>query len=482
MSHAPAFGRDGYHTDSYPPSGLQQQSPKHTSGDDRIAQVHAYYQWKLEDQRRHSIGQFRASMSIGATKYDEVMKEVQLRTVLNSDLRAELEHGRRNADELIKDQARRTKEEETLRAEVKQLRDARDRNLQELRRLKDRNRRLKEEIRARDRTIEVLKAGGSLARSLAQNLYWEKKALVRNTSTSDQAPEIHAPDAPSQAPFATGNPGISAEHSEECSNTFEFLQPSKELNLKQEEDTSNHSFFLLDYSRTLSRTVIPSLRHSRTMTRCPRTSICCGPHTNDPPTVPHQILYRLFPPFAFVRTLYFGLFEEARSCDHETPFNRSSTLQRPISPVLELPYEPTFGIPMEVLTKYIDGFETYLGWRSGTTLKAIVPLSAAVTLISRFLRARKRRTTRLKGPASKDYIFDLTRELFELPESGIVYEEFEKEYGPVFAVPGTMGSNAVVLCNPKAVANFFSKDTTTYQQQPGMRFLLGHFVSLSVFA
>ncbi|KAG6914168.1 hypothetical protein DXG01_001966 [Tephrocybe rancida] len=130
---------------------------------------------------------------------------------------------------------------------------------------------------------------------------------------------------------------------------------------------------------------------------------------------------------------------------------------------------------METLTKHIESFEVYLGWRSGTTLKTIVPLSVAVILVSQLLRARKRRTTRLKGPASKGYIFGLTRELFELPDLGVVYEGFEKEYGPVFAVPGTMGSNAVVLCDPKAVANFFSKDTFTYQQTPNMRLFLEFF-------
>ncbi|KAG6876823.1 hypothetical protein C0993_000171 [Termitomyces sp. T159_Od127] len=82
---------------------------------------------------------------------------------------------------------------------------------------------------------------------------------------------------------------------------------------------------------------------------------------------------------------------------------------------------------------------------------------------------RKRRTTRLKGPQSKSYIFGLSRELFELPDIGIVYEEFEKKYGPIFAVPATMGSNAVVLCDPKAIAHFFSKDTFTYQEPAFLR-------------
>ncbi|KAG6883419.1 hypothetical protein C0992_008763, partial [Termitomyces sp. T32_za158] len=130
---------------------------------------------------------------------------------------------------------------------------------------------------------------------------------------------------------------------------------------------------------------------------------------------------------------------------------------------------------MDALTKRIESIECYLGWRTGT-LQAMIPLSVAAVIFSRLLvSSRKRRTTRLKGPQSKSYIFGLSREFFDLPDIGIVYEEFEKIYGPIFAVPATMGSNAVVLCDPKAIAHFFSKDTFTYQEPAGIRGTLALF-------
>ncbi|KAG5350408.1 hypothetical protein C0989_011196 [Termitomyces sp. Mn162] len=129
---------------------------------------------------------------------------------------------------------------------------------------------------------------------------------------------------------------------------------------------------------------------------------------------------------------------------------------------------------MGALTKYIESFEAYL--HTGI-LKAVIPLSVAAIVISRLflVSSRNRRTTRLDGPQSPSYIFGLSRKLFQLPDIGIVYEEFEKKYGPVFAVPGVMGSSSVVLCDPKAVAHFFSKDTFTYQQSSNIRHVFSLF-------
>lgn len=125
---------------------------------------------------------------------------------------------------------------------------------------------------------------------------------------------------------------------------------------------------------------------------------------------------------------------------------------------------------MDALTRHIESFGGYFRWQTGF-LQVIVALVVAAIIISRFhlLNSRKRRTTRLKGPQSKSFIFGLARELFELPDIGIVYEEFEKKYGPVFEIPGVMGSNAVVLCDSKAIAHFFSKDTFKYQQPVNIR-------------
>ncbi|KAL4261921.1 Cytochrome P450 superfamily protein [Pleurotus pulmonarius] len=43
-----------------------------------------------------------------------------------------------------------------------------------------------------------------------------------------------------------------------------------------------------------------------------------------------------------------------------------------------------------------------------------------------------------------------------------LYEEWANKYGRVYRVPGPLGSSRIVLCDPKAVASFYSKETFTY--------------------
>ncbi|KAG6819098.1 hypothetical protein H0H92_002338, partial [Tricholoma furcatifolium] len=131
---------------------------------------------------------------------------------------------------------------------------------------------------------------------------------------------------------------------------------------------------------------------------------------------------------------------------------------------------------MSVLIKYTEAFEDYFGLSSGTVIRTAIPVSVALVVGSHLLlRSRKRQTvtTPLNSPKGKSYILGLIGDLSELPALSLLYEKCEKMYGSVFAVPGPMGSKAVVLCDPKAVAHFFSKDTETYRQPPNMRFVLG---------
>lgn len=107
----------------------------------------------------------------------------------------------------------------------------------------------------------------------------------------------------------------------------------------------------------------------------------------------------------------------------------------------------------------------------------VLPVSVTFVLVH-LARARRSRTTRLKGPPSNSYIFGKNKELFGVTAIGDVYEDWEKEYGPIYAVPSTLGSKAVVLCDPKALAHFFSKDTYTYQQTKTIRLLNAIMVSL----
>jgi len=47
---------------------------------------------------------------------------------------------------------------------------------------------------------------------------------------------------------------------------------------------------------------------------------------------------------------------------------------------------------------------------------------------------------------------------------GSIYEQWANEYGLVFGVPTTLGGNKIVLlCDPKAIAHFYAKETWTYE-------------------
>lgn len=80
------------------------------------------------------------------------------------------------------------------------------------------------------------------------------------------------------------------------------------------------------------------------------------------------------------------------------------------------------------------------------------------------LSTRKAHTPRFNGPPSKSFLFGTTRDLFEASDLGAIYQAWEKLYGPVYEVPTSLGARMIVLNDPKALAQFFAKDTLTYQQ------------------
>ncbi|GLB45491.1 putative cytochrome P450 [Lyophyllum shimeji] len=97
-----------------------------------------------------------------------------------------------------------------------------------------------------------------------------------------------------------------------------------------------------------------------------------------------------------------------------------------------------------------------------------VPLSVALVFFG-LAKSRRRRTTKLNGPPSKSYMFGVGGELFSAPEVGVIYKNWAKQYGPVFSIPLIMGSKVVILCDPKAIAHHYSKDTFTYHQLPSLK-------------
>ncbi|KAJ7607794.1 cytochrome P450 [Mycena polygramma] len=101
-----------------------------------------------------------------------------------------------------------------------------------------------------------------------------------------------------------------------------------------------------------------------------------------------------------------------------------------------------------------------------------VLLASGLVCYALIRRFRGRRSTPLNGPRSNNFLFGSLRHIMKASDSGAIYEEWANEYGPVFAVPHLAGSRKLILADPKAIANFFSKETYTYiQNSQSKRFL-----------
>jgi len=111
-------------------------------------------------------------------------------------------------------------------------------------------------------------------------------------------------------------------------------------------------------------------------------------------------------------------------------------------------------------------------------IKIIVASGIIFSIVTHiYLYRFKIKTTRLKGPRSKSFIFGVTKYLFDALDLGGVYQEWEKTYGPVYEIPASLGTRMVVLGDPKAVAHFFAGDTATYRQPAFARILFQQMVS-----
>jgi len=100
-------------------------------------------------------------------------------------------------------------------------------------------------------------------------------------------------------------------------------------------------------------------------------------------------------------------------------------------------------------------------------------LSILIALCLRQIYGRRPRTVELNGPPSKDWIFGVNKELEEAPDVDLTYQNWERAYGPVYQIPTTFGTKVLLLCDPKAIAYFYSKATTTYHQPDLMRTTMG---------
>ncbi|KAI6154180.1 cytochrome P450 [Pisolithus tinctorius] len=80
-----------------------------------------------------------------------------------------------------------------------------------------------------------------------------------------------------------------------------------------------------------------------------------------------------------------------------------------------------------------------------------------------FCMARKKlKATRLRGPPRTSLIFGLAKDLFHAEDAGAMYEAWANEYGVAYEVPIMLGGSKIMLCDPRAIAHFYIKETRTY--------------------
>ena len=91
----------------------------------------------------------------------------------------------------------------------------------------------------------------------------------------------------------------------------------------------------------------------------------------------------------------------------------------------------------------------------------------------------RNKTTPLNGPDNPSILFGLYRRINESEDPGALYEEWALKYGPAFGVPGGFGSSRILICDPRANAHFYSKETFGYVQTKLSRVFIENLVGIS---
>ncbi|KAG1901359.1 cytochrome P450 [Suillus fuscotomentosus] len=105
--------------------------------------------------------------------------------------------------------------------------------------------------------------------------------------------------------------------------------------------------------------------------------------------------------------------------------------------------------------------------RSGGAFNIACSFAAlwALVKVSRMLRLRVK-TTQLLGPPRTSLIYGVSRDLALSHDRAAMYEHWATEYGVVYMIPSVLGQTNVVLCDPKAIAHFYARETWTYVKTP----------------
>ncbi|KAG1742288.1 cytochrome P450 [Suillus paluster] len=93
---------------------------------------------------------------------------------------------------------------------------------------------------------------------------------------------------------------------------------------------------------------------------------------------------------------------------------------------------------------------------------------AALWAFVKVLRALRWRlkTTQLRGPPRSSIVYGVSNDLVSSTDTAAMYERWADEYGVVYMIPSVLGQTKIVLCDPKAIAHFYARETWTYVQTP----------------
>ncbi|TFK28618.1 cytochrome P450 [Coprinopsis marcescibilis] len=88
------------------------------------------------------------------------------------------------------------------------------------------------------------------------------------------------------------------------------------------------------------------------------------------------------------------------------------------------------------------------------------------------------KTTKLPGPPSHNPFFGLFAHIRKSTNQVLLYDNWAKDYGPVYSLPMGFGHTDVVITDVKAASHFLARDTMSYQQTPFSRVIINLLINL----
>ncbi|KAG0700467.1 cytochrome P450 [Suillus ampliporus] len=117
----------------------------------------------------------------------------------------------------------------------------------------------------------------------------------------------------------------------------------------------------------------------------------------------------------------------------------------------------------------VPGFSSSL-W---TTVRSVGAFNAACSFAAlwafvKVLKALRWRlkTTQLRGPPRSSFLYGVSNDPVSSQDSAATYERWAEEYGAVYMIPNVPGQTRIMLCDPKAIAHFYARETWTYVRTP----------------